>query len=123
MTDLDQLSAWIDRYVHAWNSNDPTDITALFTPDAEYFTAPFRPPWRGPDEIVRGWLRHQDEPGETTFDWQPLTVSAGVAIIQGTTTYPGTTYSNVWVIRLDDAGRCRHFTEWWMEHPASPSTP
>ncbi len=123
MTDLDQLRAWIDGYVRAWSSNDPADIRALFTEDAEYFTAPFRPPWRGPDDIVRGWLEHRDDPGETTFDWQPLTVSEGVAVISGTTTYPGTTYSNLWVIRLDDAGRCRHFTEWWMEHPASPSTP
>jgi uncharacterized protein (TIGR02246 family) len=121
MTELSQVSAWIDGYVRAWNSNDPPDIAALFTEDAEYYTAPFRPPWRGRDEIVSGWLERRDEPGETTFTWSPLVVTDEVAIIQGQTTYPAETFSNLWVIRLVNDGRCREFTEWWMEQPASPT--
>ena len=27
------------------------------------------------------------------------------------------TYSNMWVLRLDNSGQARQFTEWWMEHP------
>ena len=117
MTDLDTVTAWIDGYVTAWNSNDPGDIEALFTEDAEYRTAPFAPPWRGREQIVAGWLEHKDAPGTTTFSWQPLAVTGEVAVIEGTTTYPDLTYSNLWVIRLDES-RCREFTEWWMEHPA-----
>jgi uncharacterized protein (TIGR02246 family) len=117
MTDSDRVASWIDGYIRAWNTNDADDIRSLFTPDAEYRTEPFRPPWRGFDEIVEGWLEHRDEPGETTFDWRPIAVTEDVAIIEGTTTYPGQTYSNLWVIRLDTDGRCRQFTEWWMEHP------
>ncbi|OLB77766.1 MAG: hypothetical protein AUI14_15185 [Actinobacteria bacterium 13_2_20CM_2_71_6] len=116
MTDLNGVTAWIDGYVRAWNSNDPAEIGALFTPDAEYFTAPFRPPWRGREQIVEGWLDRQDEPGETTFEWQPVTVTGEVAVIQGVTRYPDQTFSNLWVIRLDAGGRCDEFTEWWMEH-------
>ena len=121
MTQSDRVATWIDGYVRAWNTNDPDDIRALFTPDAEYYTEPFRPPWRGRDQIVEGWLGHKDEPGETTFEWQPIAVTAEVAIIQGTSTYPDQTFSNLWVIRLDAGGRCRHFTEWWMEQPTSPA--
>ncbi len=121
MTDSDRLASWIDGYVRVWNTNEPDDIRALFTPDAEYYTEPYRPAWRGLDQIVKGWLEHRDEPGETTFDWHPIAVTDDVAIIEGTTTYPGQTYSNLWVIRLDADGRCRQFTEWWMEHPISPA--
>ena len=121
MTESDRVATWIDGYVRAWNINDPDDIRALFTHDAEYYTEPFRPPWRGRDEIVEGWLESKDEPGETTFDWRPIALTDEVAIIQGTTTYPGQTYSNLWVLTLDADGRCRQFTEWWMEQPTSPA--
>ena len=121
MTDLSGVTTWIDGYVQAWNSNDPAQIGALFTEDADYYTAPFRPPWHGREQIVTNWLKNRDEPGETTFDWSPVTVTDEVAIIQGTTSYPDRTFSNLWVIRLDSGGRCREFTEWWMEHPASPA--
>jgi hypothetical protein len=51
------------------------------------------------------------------FEWRPVAVTDDVAIVQGTTMYPTETYSNLWVIRLDADGRCREYTEWWMEHP------
>lgn len=109
---------WIDGYVRAWNSNDPDDIAALFTDDAAYYTEPYRAPWQGRDQIVTNWLADKDEPGEATFTWQPVAVTGEVAVVHGTTVYPDKTYSNMWVIRLVPDGRCREFTEWWMEHPA-----
>jgi hypothetical protein len=118
MTTLDRLRKWIDGYVEAWTSNDPDRIGDLFTPDAEYYTAPFSRPWRGRTAIVDGWLERKDEPGEATFEWRPLAVTDEVAIIQGAARYSDRTYSNLWVIRLDADGRCREFTEWWMEHPS-----
>lgn len=123
MTDLDRVAAWIDGYVRAWNTNDPGDIRALFSADAQYFTAPFRPPWRGVDDIVKGWLGRKDEPGEAASSWRPLIVTDELAIVTGTTTYPTETFSNLWVIELDESGRCRRFTEWWMQHPADSEAP
>lgn len=111
------MTRWIERYVRAWNSNDPAEIAALFHDGAEYRTAPFRPPWRGRQQIVDGWLERKDEPGEARFEWRPLAITEEVAIIQGTTRYADETFSNLWVIELDADGRCRSFTEWWMEHP------
>jgi uncharacterized protein (TIGR02246 family) len=118
------VQAWVDGYVRAWNSNDPATIGGLFTSNAAYYTEPYSAPWRGRDEIVQRWLEHKDEPGETEFDWHPLTASAEVAVVQGKTIYhnPPRTYSNLWVIRLDAEGRCTEFTEWWMQHP-DPRSP
>lgn len=121
----DLLNKWMEGYIRAWNSNEPDDIGALFTDDATYYTAPYREPWRGRSAIVAGWLDRKDQPGEASFTWQPLVVTGELTVVQGLTVYPDETYSNLWVIRLADDGRCRQFVEWFMEHPsgARPAGP
>ena len=42
----DRVKAWVERYVQAWNSNDPAAIGSLFTEDAAYHTEPYSQPWR-----------------------------------------------------------------------------
>ena len=115
---------WVQGYVEAWSSNDPDQIAALFTVDAEYFTDPFGEPFRGRADIVAGWLEHADEPGSFTFEWSPLSITPEVSIIQGVTRYTtGRVYSNLWVIRLTPDGQAREFIEWWMDQakPAGSS--
>ncbi|GAB3030896.1 hypothetical protein GCM10027052_04090 [Parafrigoribacterium mesophilum] len=112
------VADWMAGYRRAWESNDPNDIRALFTEDAEYRTEPYAEPWRGQDEIVEGWLEAKDEPGDTTFVWEPVVVTPEVAAIEATTVYTGErTYSNLWLIRFSPDGRAREFTEWWMKQP------
>lgn len=113
------LTEWVEAYVRAWESNDPEEIAALFTDEALYYTEPHAEPWRGRAEIVERWLERKDEPGQATFTWRPLAQTSDVSILVGTTAYrePPRTYSNLWVVRLEPDGRCREFTEWWMEHP------
>ena len=67
------------------------------------------------------WLDRKDEPGTTEFHGQVVGVDGDVGFVKGRTRYldPPSTYSNLWVIRLDDAGRAVEFTEWWMQHPAA----
>jgi ketosteroid isomerase-like protein len=112
------LEQWIEGYIRAWRSNDPEAIGALFTDDGLYYTAPFDAPWRGRAAIVEGWLERKDEPGQWEFEWRPLVDTPELGIVTGSTTYrePPSAYSNLWVIRLAPDGRCREFTEWWMEH-------
>ncbi|MGI5242759.1 nuclear transport factor 2 family protein [Dactylosporangium sp. CA-139066] len=115
MTDLEAVTGWVEGYVRAWNSNDPAEIGALFAADAAYYTAPYREPWRGRDTIIAEWLARKDAPGEATFSWFPVVVTPELSVVQGTTVYPSTTYSNLWLLRLDQVGQAREFTEWWME--------
>ncbi|NYG99399.1 ketosteroid isomerase-like protein [Schumannella luteola] len=113
------IETWMRGYETAWRSNDGDDIGTLFTDDAEYFTEPWTPPWRGRDEIVRRWVERADAPGDWTFSWHVVGVDAGTAtaFVQGETCYAelATTYSNLWVIRFADGGRAASFTEWWMD--------
>jgi ketosteroid isomerase-like protein len=123
--DEQTLRAWVEAYVRAWTSNDPTEIGALFTEDALYYTSPYEPAWRGRDGIVATWLERKDEPGGWTFRWEILAIAGDLGFVRGRTDYAATTdaaaetYSNLWVIRLDAAGRCAEFTEWWMQWPKS----
>ena len=127
MTDRDALRRWTEGYVKAWGTNDPSDIRALFTPDARYFPEPHAAPWTGRDEILREWLERKDEPGEYTFRWEILAVDGGMGFVRGWTTYPGPPpkeYGNLWVISLDDDGRAREYVEWYVRvREASPPFP
>jgi hypothetical protein len=116
--DRADLERWVDGYVKAWGSNDRKEIGSLFTDGAQYYTEPYKEPWRGRDAIVEEWLGRKDDPGDWDFRYEVLAVAGDLGFVQGVARYrdPARTYSNLWVIRLGADGRCSEFTEWWMEH-------
>lgn len=83
----EMVTAWVNGYIGAWETNDPDQIGALFTDDATYLTAPYRPPWTGRDAIVAGWLDRQDSPGNQHFTFDILGISDNRAFVQGLTRY------------------------------------
>jgi ketosteroid isomerase-like protein len=112
------ITAWMNGYLKAWDSNDPEDIRALFTDDAVYLTAPFVPPRVGVQAIIDGWIEDQDQPGDHTFTWQEIGRDGAVAFVTGETRYDGGRhYANLWVIRFADDGRATEYTEWYMRYP------
>ena len=119
MTDPTAVTAWMDGYLTAWDSNAPDDIRALFTDDAQYLTAPFDEPRVGVDAIVAGWVADQDQPGDHTFSWTLVAIDGDLAFVEGDTRYlePGRRYANLWVIRFAEGGRASSFTEWYMRYP------
>ncbi|HEX2240816.1 MAG TPA: nuclear transport factor 2 family protein [Actinomycetota bacterium] len=111
-----RFNDWVERYVKAWNSNAREDIESLFAVTALYYTEPYAQPWRGRDQIVAGWLRQKDEPGDTDFRYEVIAVEGDLGVVRGTTDYKtsGKSYSNLWLIRLDGEGRAVEFVEYWM---------
>jgi uncharacterized protein (TIGR02246 family) len=94
--DRTDVESWLERYVHAWETNDPAHIAALFTDDAQYFTAPHRDPWVGPQAIAAGWVDRKDEPGTWTFRSEVLGIEGDLAFVRGWTTYTSEPdYSNL----------------------------
>ena len=120
----ERITGWLQRYVNAWETNDPEDVGALFTDDARYYTAPYREPWPGRQAIVEGWLDRKDPPGTWEFNQEVLGTDGDVAFVRGWTEYAdGESYSNLWVIRLDEEGRCSEFIEWWMQEENGAPSP
>jgi ketosteroid isomerase-like protein len=110
---------WISGYLRAWETNDPGDIRALFTDDAEYRDGPATEPWTGHEAIVAGWLGQKDEPGTWSFTHELVAVDGDTAVVRGRTSYPQSTdkssvYDNLIVLRLAPDGRARSFTDWWI---------
>jgi hypothetical protein len=114
----EQVQAWLDAYVEAWRSYDPEAIGALFSEDASYAYYPWEAPLRGREAIVESWLEDPDEPGSWEARYAPLLIAEDRVIATGESSYAnGKRYSNLWVMRFDDAGRCSDYVEWFIEQP------
>lgn len=122
--------AWLDRYVSAWLSYDPDEIAGLFSEDIAYRYHPHGDPVVGRDAVVASWLGEpgsadassRDEPGTYQAAYAPVAIEEDVVVATGASTYftsPGgpvdRVYDNCFVMRFDDAGRCREFTEYYIQ--------
>ena len=123
---------WLNRYVDAWLSYDRNDISALFADDVAYRYHPYDEPITGRDEVVASWLGEadsddastRDAPGTYEATYSPVAVDGDTVVATGTSVYrdePGgpvvRTYENCFVMRFDSAGRCRDFTEYYVQRP------
>jgi SnoaL-like domain len=130
--DKADVDRWLEAYVSAWKSYGPDEIAALFAEDVEYRYHPYDQPVRGREGIVAAWLgegHHEgassrDEPGIYDGSYRAIAIDGDVAVATGTSTYtegPGgpvaEVYDNCFVIRFDEQGRCREFTEYYIERP------
>jgi hypothetical protein len=114
----ERLQAWLDAYTAAWRSSEEAAIGDLFSSDAAYRYHPYDKPLRGREAIVADWLEEPDEPGSWEASYAPLLVEGDRAVAAGETRYAdGRTFSNLFVLEFDGEGRCRDFTEWYMEQP------
>jgi beta-glucosidase len=114
------VEEWMDGYIAAWSSNDPDEIAGLFTSDAVYDPQTADGELHGHEEIIGWWRGIGDTPDNWEFEWWPIVDTDEVAVIAATTRYfdPPASYRNLFVIRFDEDGRCRDFTEWYIEEDA-----
>ena len=126
------VDRWLQAYVAAWKSYDRDEIAALFAEDVDYRYHPYDVPVHGRAAVVESWLGESGNTsastrdGEGTYDadYRTVAVDGDVAVAAGETTYasepggaPEKVFDNCFVIRFDAEGRCREFTEWYMERP------
>ena len=125
MIDRATVERWLADYVAAWKSYDREAIAALYAEDAECRYHPYDEPIRGRDAIVESWFGagvsapSRDREGSYDASYRPVAIDGDLAVVVGTSSYtdPPTVYDNCWLVRFDDSGRCREFTEWFMERP------
>jgi hypothetical protein len=130
--DHQDAQGWLDRYVSAWISYEPSEVEALFSEDVAYRYHPYDEPITGREAVVASWLGEdpsdeastRDEPGTYAASYAPVAVDGDVVVATGTSTYRDSVdgpvvrvYENCFVMRFDDAGQCREFTEYYLRRP------
>jgi hypothetical protein len=111
-----QLTDWIAGYERAWRASGTEALAELFSEDASYSTAPYESTHRGLDAIREMWDAERLGPGEE-FEMTSKVVaiegSTGVARIEVHYREPkNKEYRDLWIVTLDDDGRCINFEEW-----------
>jgi hypothetical protein len=76
--DLEGFGAWLERYFQAWVSNQPADVAALFTEDADYWVGPFAEPRTGRDAIVEWWVSGVQM--DVRYAYEPLAVNGDTGV-------------------------------------------
>jgi ketosteroid isomerase-like protein len=125
LIDRATVERWLSDYVAAWKSYDREAIAALYAEDAECRYSPHDEPIRGRAAIVESWFGAgefaptRDREGTYDASYRPVAIDGDLAVVVGTSSYtdPPAVYDNCWLVRFDDSGRCREFTEWFMERP------
>jgi ketosteroid isomerase-like protein len=126
----EEVDRWLADYVAAWLSYDRARIEALFAEDITYRYHPEDDAIEGRAEVVKAWLGEgdhpeagtKDEPGTFQAAYRAIAVDGDVAVATGISSYKDSpdgpvmrVYDNCFVMQFDSEGRCREFTEWFMQ--------
>ena len=117
------VGRWLAGYEAAWRAPGTESLAGLFTGDATYLQSPYEQPITGLDAIRQMWEAEREGPDEDfTLVTEILAVDGPTAVVRAEVRYGDPLrqeYRDLWVIRLDDDGRCTWFEEWpyWPEHP------
>jgi len=120
--DANDVRRWVERYEQAWRSPGTDALAELFTDDATYLVSPWAEPVRGLVAIGALWESERVGPDEQfTMTHEVVTVDGDVAVVRAEVEYAatGNQWRDLWLLRLDDQGRCAAFEEW----PFAPDQP
>ena len=111
-----ELERWLSAYERAWRTPGTDSLANVFTEGATYKNAPYEAPYRGRDAIAEMWKRERtspDEMFELTTEIVAVEDDTGVAKVEVRYGDPvEIEYRDLWIVRLDDDGRCVEFEEW-----------
>jgi ketosteroid isomerase-like protein len=128
----EEVNRWLGRYIEAWKTYDRDQVEALFAEDISYRYHPYDDAIEGREAVVESWLEagessdssSRDEPGTYEAFYRCVAADDDMAVAIGSSSYKDTPdgpvariYDNCFVMRFDSEGRCREFTEWFMQRP------
>jgi ketosteroid isomerase-like protein len=123
----EQLTDWLAGYERAWRAPGTEALAELFSEDATYSTAPYESPHRGLAAISEMWEAERLGPGEEfemTSEVVAVEGDTGVARVEVQYREPkNKEYRDLWLVRLDEFGRCFHYEEWPFWPPDQKGAP
>lgn len=114
MADRTAVNDWIARYERAWRAPGTEALAALFDDAVIYVTSPWATPILGLASLRRFWDAARTGPDES------FRMTSDIAAVEGSTAVvrvhvdydDGQRWRDLWLLTLDDQGRCEHFEEW-----------
>jgi uncharacterized protein (TIGR02246 family) len=113
------FARWLDTYGRAWESRDSQAAADLFTEDGTYQVTPFVEPMRGRQAILEYWTNVAQTEQNIHFGYEILAVTPEHGIARWWASFvilpPGlqTKLDGIFLIALDENGRCHSLREWW----------
>jgi len=117
--DMVAFKSWLDAYGQAWENRNPEAATALFTENGTYQVTPFLEPMCGKKAILEYWSEVARTEESITFWYEILVASPELNIARWSASFvfvpPGlpTQLDGIFLISLDEQGRCKSLREWW----------
>jgi hypothetical protein len=115
-----RLESWLAGYERAWRTAGTDALADLFSVDVQYWASPWEEPVRGLAALGTFWDAERDGPDEP-FDMssEVVAVDGDTGVVRVEVNYGnGTRWRDIWIVRFDHGGICRHFEEW----PIAPPT-
>jgi ketosteroid isomerase-like protein len=127
MASREDVQRWVAGYEAAWRAAGSDGLPALFAEEARYLQSPYAEPITGIAAISEMWEAERDGPDEVfTIETETVAVEGDTAVVRALVRYGDPLqheYSDLWLLRFDDSGRCSSFEEWayWPERPWTPA--
>ena len=118
-TDLAAFNSWLQAYSKAWESRNAEAAAALFAEDGAYQVTPFLEPMRGRKAIFEYWLGVARTEENVQFACEILAASRELNIARWSASLVivpqglQTRLDGIFLISLDEEGRCKSLREWW----------
>lgn len=117
--DRGALKSWLDAYGKAWESRDAQAAAALYAENGTYRVTPFVEPMRGRKAIFEYWSNVARTEENVKFGYEILVASRELNIARWSASFViapqglKTKLDGIFVISLDEQGRCTSLREWW----------
>jgi hypothetical protein len=118
----ERLGEWIAGYERAWREPGTDRLAEIFSADATYSTAPYEEPHRGLEAIAAMWEEERSPGEQFTIESEIVAVEDETGVVRVQVDYERPRrqqYRDLWIVRVDDGGRCTHFEEWPFWPPNS----
>ena len=113
------FASWLDAYGRAWTSRDPQAAADLFAEHSTYQVTPFVAAMRGGQAIFDYWTHVTQTEQDIQFGYEILALTSEQGIARWWASFdrvpPGlqTKLDGIFLISLDENGRCHSLREWW----------
>jgi hypothetical protein len=119
--DLPAFRSWLDAYGKAWESRNAEAAAALYAEDGTYQVTPFLEPMRGRKAIFEYWSEVARTEENVRFGYEMLVANSGLNIARWWASFVivpqglQTKLDGIFLISLDEEGRCKSLREWWRK--------